>query len=279
MLAFAQDTTQNDFRQAQVAAVRDEAAKVPGLNFVYSDAEGQTSLLIRQIEQFVQQRVDVLVVGTNDEHAVVPAVSQAHQAGIPVIVLDRGIKGNDYRTFIHSDNARIGAIAGAFIAKQLKGKGQVLMFEGLQSADVTQLRSKGFMAEMAKHSGLKVIRRTGNFLRKDALIEMDKLLSEGVRVDAIFAQSDSMLSGIRLAMRQHKIDPRTVISVGCDYISEARDAIRDGTQTASVLFPLGGKQTVEVAQKILAKEPVPRRVLIPVKLVTRQNVNQIEPIF
>jgi ribose transport system substrate-binding protein len=278
VVAFAQDTMKNDFRQAQVMEVQAEA-KQAGLNFVSSDAQGQTSLLIRQIEAFAQQKVDVLVVGTNDEKAVVPAVRKAYQAGVPVIVLDRGIKGKDYSVFINSDNIQIGALGGEFIAKQIKGRGLVLLFEGLQSADVTQLRTKGFMSVMSKYPDIRVIKRTGNYLRKDALLEMDKLLAQGVRVDAIFAESDSMLSGARVAMEQHKVDPSTVVSVGCDYTSEARDAIRSGTQTASVLFPLGGKKTIEVAQKLIAKQAVPRHVQIPVKLVTRENVEQVPPIF
>lgn len=279
VIAFAQDTLQNDFRKAQVFEVRDEVAKNPLLSFVYSDAQGQTSLLIRQIEQFIQQKVDVLVIGTNDEQAVVPVVSKAYKAGVPVIILDRGIKGRDYSTFINSDSVRIGALGAEFIAEKLKGKGLVLLFEGLQAADVTQLRSKGFQGEMAKHPGIKVIKRTGNYLRRDALIEMEKLLAQGIRVDAIFSESDSMLSGARLAMETYKIDPRSIITVGCDYTREARDAIRSGAQTGSVLFPLGGKKVLEIAQKLLAKQSVPRHVVIPVKLVIRDNVEQVSPIF
>ena len=279
VIAFAQDTLSNDFRLAQVHEVRDAVAKEPSLRFVYSDAQGQTALLIRQIEQFITQKVDVLVLGTNDEKAVVPVVSKAMKAGIPVIVLDRGIQGHDYSTFIHSDNIQIGRIGAEFIAKQLKGRGQVLLFEGLQTADVTHLRSNGFMEVMARNPNIKVIKRTGNYLRKDALIEMDKLLTQGIRVEAIFAESDSMLSGARLALEKHHIDPHALITLGCDYTREAHDAIRDGKQTGSVLFPLGGTKAVEVAKKLLAKEAVPQHVEIAVKLVTRENLNQVKPIF
>jgi ribose transport system substrate-binding protein len=279
VIAFAQDTLGNDFRLAQVHEVRDAVASEPSLRFVYSDAQGQTALLLRQIDQFISQKVDVLVLGTNDEQAVVPVVSKAFKAGIAVIVLDRGIRGHDYSTFINSDNLQIGRIGAEFIARQLKGKGQVLLFEGLQTADVTRLRSKGFMDVMARHPEIKITKRTGNYLRKDALVEMDKLLAQGTRVDAIFSESDSMLSGARLALEKHHIDPRSLITVGCDYTSEARDAIRAGTQTGSVLFPLGGTQAVEVAKKLLAKEAVPPHVVIAVKLVTRDNLDQVKPIF
>ncbi len=279
VVAFAQDTMKNDVRQAQVFEVRDAVAKLSGVSFAYSDAQGQTSLLIHQIEQFIDQRVDVLILGTNDQRAVVPVVRRAYKAGIPVIVLDRGIDGQDFSTFINSDNVRIGAMGAKFVADRLAGKGLALLFEGLQTADVTRLRSKGFMDEMAKYPGIKVIRRTGNYLRKDALIEMEKLLADGVRVDAIFSESDSMLSGARMAMAAKKVDPRSVVTVGCDYTSEARDAIRSGTQTASILFPLGGTMAVEIAQKLLRKESVPRHITNPVKLVTREHVEQVPPIF
>jgi len=279
VVAFAQDTMKNDFRKAQVAEVRDAVTKLPGITFEYSDADGQTSLLIRQIEQFIEKKVDVLVLGTNDEQAVVPVVSKAYKAGIKVIVLDRGIKGSDYTTFINSDNIEIGRLGAEAVASRIKGKGLVLLFEGIKTADVTQLRSKGFLQEIAKHPGIKVIKRTGNYLRKDALLEMEKLLAQGIRVDAIFAESDSMLSGARMALEAQNVDPRSIVTVGCDYTSEARDAIRKGTQTASVLFPLGGFKTAEITRKLLAKESVPKHVINPVKLISRDNVEQVPPIF
>lgn len=279
VIAFAQDNMANDFRRAQVFEVRDAAAKHPNLEFAHSDAQGQTSLLIQQIEQFTEKKVGVLVLGTNDETAVVPAVSKAYRAGIPVIILDRGIKGTDFTTFINSDNIKIGAIGAQYIASRLKGKGTVLLFEGLQAADVTQLRSKGFLDEIGKHPGIKVIKRTGNYLRKDAVVEMEKLVSDGIHVDAIFSESDSMLSGVRMVLDKHGIDARNIVMIGCDYTSEARDAIRQGVQTGSVLFPLGGKQSVDAAMKILAGEKVPKHIVIPVKLVTKENVEQVSPIF
>lgn len=279
VVAFAQDTMQNDFRKAQVFEVRDAVAKHPQLSFVYSDAQGQTSLMVRQIENFISQKVDVLVVGASDENALVPVISRAHKAGIAVIILDRGIRSTDYTTFIDSDNIKIGALGGEYIAKRLNGKGVVLLLEGIQSVDVTRLRSKGFIDEISKYEGIEVIKRTGNYLRKDAVIEMEKLIAEGIKVDAIFSESDSMLSGVRMVLERYDIAPGSIVMVGCDYISEARDAIREGTQAGSILFPLGGKMAVEVALKILAKKSVPKHISIPVQLITKENVEDVSPIF
>jgi len=279
VIAFAQDTMANDFRKAQVHEVRDEVAKHANLKFVYSDAKGQTSLLIAQIEKFIVMKVDLIILGTNDEETVVPVVAKAYKSGIPVIVLDRGINGDNFTTFINSDNIKIGSIGAQYIAQRLAGKGKVLLFEGLQKADVTKLRTKGFMDEIAKYKNIKVTKRTGNYLRRDTIIEMEKLIKEGVSFDAIFAESDSMISGVRSALERHKIDPASLITVGCDYTSEAKEAIISAKQTGSVLFPLGGTKSVEVARKIFAKQDVPKHIFIPVKLVTKENAEDIKPIF
>ncbi len=279
VIAFAQDAMKNDFRKAQVFEAREEAKKHPNVRFIYSDAEGQTSLLIRQIDQFAKQKVDALIIGTNDENAIVPVISKTHNTGIPVIIVDRGVNTADYTSFINSDNILIGSIGAEYIAKRLNGQGLVLLFEGLQTADVTRLRSKGFLDVMARFPRIKIIKRTGNYLRRDAVIEMEKLVAQGIQVDAIFSESDSMLSGARMVLQRHGIAPSSLITVGCDYTSEAQTAIRKGVQTGSVLFPLGGKQAVEIALKVIAGEKVSKHIVIPVKLVTRENVDEVPPIF
>lgn len=279
VIAYAQDTMANDFRKAQVYEVRDQISKHSNLRFIYSDGKGQTSLMIRQIELFIKQKVDLLIVGTNDESAIVPVISKAYKAGIPIIILDRGILSKNYTTFIKYDNRKIGQIAGNFIAKKIKGKGQVLLFEGVPNIDVTKLRSKGFFDVISQYKNINVIKRTGNFLRKDSIVEMEKLLKQGVRFDAIFAESDSMLSGIRLVLKRYKINPASISMVGVDFISEAQRAIRKGSQLATVTYPLGGIKAVEIALNILKGKKVPKQISIESELVTKENVNKVTPIF
>lgn len=278
-IAFAQDDLSNDFRKAQVNEVKEAVANHPQLRFVSSNAKGQTALLIYQIDRFIQQQVDLIIVGTNDARAVVPVVTKAYQSGIPVIILDRGIESQNYTTFINSDNIKIGQLGARYIAEKLNYQGQVLLMEGIQTADVTHLRSRGFLEEMAKYPKIEIIKRTGNYLRRDAIIAMESLLKENIEVDAIFSESDSMLSGVRSALKRFDRDPAKLITVGCDFTREAQNAIRNGSQTASVLFPLGGDKAVEIAVKILNGEKVPKHIFIPVTVVDQTNVDSIKPIF
>ena len=279
VIAFAQDTMSNDFRKAQVLEAKENAQKYKHIKFLYSDAQGQTSLLIKQIDKFIIDKVDVIIVGTNDAQAVVPVVTKAYKNGIGVIILDRGIDGENYTSFINSDNIKIGKMGAEYIAKQLNGKGNVLLFEGLQKADVTQLRTKGFMDEISKYKDINIIKRTGNYLRKDAIIETEKLVKDNIKFDAIFSESDSMLSGFRAAYEKAGLKPSNIITVGCDYTSEAKESIKKGTQTASILFPLGGKESIDVALEILEKKDVTKHIVIPVKLVTKENVEEVKPVF
>jgi len=278
-IAFAQDTMANDYRKAQVFAVRDALKGNPDVKFVYSDAKGRTSRLIYDIERFIKAKVAVLIVGTNDANAVVTVIEKAYENGIGVIILDRGVNTKTYTTFINSDNLKMGKMGAEFIAKKLAYEGKVLLFEGLPNADVTQLRNEGFLSEMAKYKDIEVIKRTGNYLRRDAIRVMEQLLKESVKVDAIFSESDSMLSGVRSAMKHHKKDPASVIMIGCDYTNEARAAIRAGEQTASIKFPLGGKEAAKIALAILEEKKIPKHISIPVKLVTKENVEAISPVF
>jgi len=279
VIAFAQDNMANDFRKAQVYEVRDEAKKHKNIKFVYSDAKAKTSRLIYQIDNFIKDKVDVIIVGTNDADAVVPVITKAYKSGIHVIILDRGVNSSEYTTFINSDNIKIGSMGAKFIAKELNYKGTVLLFEGLLKADVTKLRTQGFMDEMQKYKDIKIIKRTGNYLRRDAIKEMEKLIKDKVKIDAVFSESDSMLSGVRSAMQRFKQDPSSLITVGCDYTSEAQTEIRKGNQTASIKFPLGGKQALIYAVDLLQGKTLAKHIFIPVELVTKKNVENVAPIF
>jgi len=278
-VAFVQDNMANDFRRAQVFEARRSAENHPELRFVFSDAKGQTSLMIRQIQNFVHEKVDALIVGTTDAKAVVPALSDAYAKGVPIVLIGRGVEGKSYTTFIHPDNEKIGAAAAAYMAKALGGKGKVLILEGIPNIDVTELRTKGFTDVMARYPGITTVRRTANFLRKDAIYVMERLLEENVRFDAVYSHSDSMLSGVRMVFQRHGIEPSMMLMVGVDYITEAQEAIRSGKQDSTFLYPLCGKEAIDAVRSLLKGRSVPREIIIPTEHITKERIDAVRPIF
>ena len=121
--------------------------------------------------------------------------------------------------------------------------------------------------------------RRADSLRGMAIQVVDQALAEGLKFDAIYAQSDSMAAGARIALEKAGIDPGSIPTVGIDYINEAREAIQQGKQAASFTYPTFGKAGAEAAIKILSGKPVPKEVVVESMQVTRDNVDQVPPIF
>jgi ribose transport system substrate-binding protein len=215
-----------------------------------------------------------------DSGAMSPVITDAYRRGIPVVLLTRRIDADAFTTFVGPDDAKIARQAARFMAERLGGSGRILMLKGVPNATTAILRTDAFLDELRHHPGLSVVAApTANYLRSDAIRAVEALLEEGVRFDAIYAQSDSMASGARMALKRAGIDPGSLLIVGIDYIGEAREAIRRGEQAASFTYPVCAQEGAEVAMRILRGEPVPKRVVVDSVMVTRDNVDRVEPIF
>lgn len=278
-VAFAQDTLDNDFRLAQVKMLEKEFSKYPNINFIYSDGKANSALQIKQIEDFIAQRVDILMTSPYDEVASTQIISKAYNSGIPVVLVGRTIKGNDYTSYIHPENTQIALDATRYLVKKMNYKGHVLLLKGIPQADPTRKRTDAFYKILTKYPKIKVTEYTANYLRRDAIIGVDKLLNTGLQFDAIMSQSDSMLVGARMALQTHDIDPSSLVTVGIDYIKEAKDAISKGKQNSSFMYSLSAKESAHIVLKILKGEHVPKEVKIPTMQVTKENVHDVEPIF
>jgi len=280
LVGFAQDTLANDWRLSQVMAVKAELEKHKNIQFVYTDGKGSTSLQASHIEDLVNnKKIDVLITSPREEDILSKVISNVFKKGIPVILLDRGIQGNHYSTFIRPDNRPIATAAANYLVKQMNARGHILMLEGIPGATPTIQRTKGFLKVMAQYPNIKITRRTANYLRSDAIVETETLLENNITFDAIYAQSDSMASGARMALAMKNIDPKNIIIVGIDYIKEAKKAILSGQQSVSFTYPTGGKEGAIAAVKILAGETVDKEQIIESIKVTKENANLVEPIF
>ena len=279
VVAFAQDTMDNDFRVAQVKEVKETLESYPNIRFLHSNAKASTALMISQIEAFIEMKVDLIMTSPLDETAMAPIIEKAHDSGIPVILIGRSVKTDRYTLFVHPDNAKIARLAAEYMAEKMQGKGTILMLKGVPKTDVTRQRTDAFLEIIRRHKGIRVIEKTANFLRRDTIRVMEKLLEKGEHFDAIYSHSDSMLSGVRLVLKHKGIDPATLLMVGVDYIGEARDAIRNGEQDSTFLYPLSGKEAAMAAVEVLEGKELPKEMILETMHITNGNIDAIEPIF
>lgn len=278
-VGFAQDTAANDWRVAQVRDVQRALAGQPDIRFVHTDAGGQIARQILDIERLATE-VDVLITSPLDPVVMAPVIAAVEARGVPVILLSRRVEGDAFTSFVHADNHDIGRRAARFLAERLGGTGDVLVIQHIPTTTPAIGRTEGFHQELANHPGLRIAAmRRGDSLRGKTIEAMERILAEGVHFDAIYAQSDSMASGARFALRRAGIDPAGIPTVGIDYIDEARAAILAGEQTASFTYPTFGKEGAHLALDLLAGRKVPKYLTVPSVLVTRENAAEVEPIF
>jgi len=279
-VAFAQDTMSNDWRAAQVEDMKRVLEKQSNVRFIFTDAKGSSSRQAFDFERLANEGVDILVTSPRDVRAMTPVVSEMKRRGIPVILLTRRTMNDDFTTFIGADDREIAREAARYLAKELKGKGRVVMLKGIPTATTTIARAEGFFEEMKNQPGIEIVAQpVANFRRNIAIKEMEKVIAAGIQFDALYAHSDSMATGARMAMMGAGISPKSIKIVGIDYIPEARKAIRSGEQSASFTYPTAGRQGAEAVLKIIRGETVAKEQRIPFVMVTRKNVDQVETIF
>lgn len=281
VIAFAQDTMANDWRAAQVRDIRNALAAHADIEFRFSDAGGDTARQVQDIENYAAQKVDVLITSPRDAELMREPIARVYRAGIPVILLSRRVNGEEFSHFVTADNRAIARQAAQHLAKRLNGKGHILILQHIPTSTPGQLRTEGFLDEIAKHPGIKVaaIKRADS-QRALAIQKIEETLAEKLPFDAIYAQSDSMALGAILALKKAGRDTKNIPITGIDYIGEAREAIRAGDLDASFTYPTFGKEGAEAAVKLLRGGKLARKeVILDSTAVTRLNVEKIEPIF
>lgn len=277
-IGFAQDTLANDWRLAQVKDVEREVERHLNLKLEVRDAKASVANQIADIEYFIKNSYDFII--TSPIHASITslALKKAVDRGIGVVLIDRGIASDDYTTFIAPDNRMIAQQAAHFMAKKMSGKGVILMLEGIEGATPTIDRREGFIEAMKQYPQIDIIKRGANFLRADAIKVMEILYKEDISFDAIYSHSDSMLSGVRYAMKKHNKD-LGMLMVGIDFIDEAKIAIKNREQSASFTYPTCGKEGVEAILKLTQEEALPKIQIIESIMVTPESVDTVSPVF
>lgn len=280
LVGFAQDHMANDWRAAQVRDIQRELARYPFIRFIYTDAGGKTAQQVLDIEDLVTRGVDLLITSPRDAEAMVPVISKVYRSGIPVVLLSRRTLGDEYNVFIRASNRSIARKAARYLGKRLGSKGRILILQHIPTTTPGIHRTEGFKEEIANYPGIEIAAmKRADSLRHMAIQAVEETVEEGIKFDAIYAQSDSMASGARLALKRLGIDPATIPITGIDYISEARDAILSGEQAASFTYPTFGKEGAEYALRLLRGETVPKEVIVESLMVTRENVESVDPIF
>lgn len=242
----------------------------------FASANDNDRLQKQQIEQFIKEGVNLLIVSPNQIHTISSVIDKAYDAGIPVILFDRKTDSRKYTAFIGADNYEAGYEIGNFIGQQLDGKGNIAEICGLQASSPAIERNRGFMDALKDYSGIKVIaRKHGDWVKESGVMAMDSVLSQAKEpIQYVFAQNDRMALGALQSIKKHKV--KGIRIVGIDALpvpGGGMENVRDGNLEASYIYPTRGDSVMQLALNILEKKPYKRDNYLKGALVTKANAN------
>ena len=254
----------------------DEKARQLGVGLIVNDAQRSADRQVQQVESFIAQKVDAIILNPCEVEASSPAVYKALAAGIPVVNVNSETRSTP-TAFVGSRDEESARIAMGYIARRLGGSGNVVMMHGYMGQAAQIKRSQGAREVLAENPGLKLLaEQTAEWDRARAMALMENWIQEyDDRMNAVFAQNDEMAMGALIALEQAKRKDKVLV-VGVDAIADALQAVRDGRLDATVFQDARGQggAAVETAVKIVRKQPYEKQVMIPFRLVTKENVAQ-----
>jgi ribose transport system substrate-binding protein len=260
----------------------EDAAKKLGVQLIVQAAEREVDVekQMQIIENLIQTKVAALCVTPSGSREIVPAIEKANRAGIPVVIVDTRVdakamseSSGKIASFIGSDNYEGGKLAGEFIAKKLGGKGKVAVLEGIPGHETGDSRLKGFREALKATPEIEIVAsQTANWERDQGFNVFQNILQSHPDVQAVFACSDLMALGAVEAIAAAKKTGQITV-IGFDASDEARKAVLSGTMDATVAQSPAemGALAVENAYHLIKGEPVKDELVVPIKLITKEN--------
>jgi len=236
LIGFSQANLGEPWRVAMNAEVAEAAKGHPELEFVYADAQQDNAKQVADVENFLRQKIDLLIISPNEAKPLTPIVKRAFESGIPVVVLDREIEGETYTTFIGANNRDIGKAAGEYVATLLGGTGAVVEIKGLPGSTPARDRSEGFREAIAGFPGIRIVHDpVANWLREEAMTQMESALSAHPTIDLVYAHNDPMAMGAYLAAKAKGRDSamKFIGIDGLPGLDGGRQAVQDGKLAAT----------------------------------------------
>ena len=202
VIGMSQSNLGEPWRVQMDADIKAAAEKHPNLQIIFKDAQNDSLRQQSQVQEFISQKVDALIISPKEAQPLTDPVAQAMDAGIPVIVLDRKVLGDKYTCFIGADNTKIGKAAGEWINKTLGGKGNVVELEGLMTSTPGQERHAGFRQGIAGSNIQIIFTADMHWLEPDSRKEMDSALKRGSRISILSSPITTTVRTARIWRRR-----------------------------------------------------------------------------
>ncbi|MFJ7793931.1 sugar ABC transporter substrate-binding protein [Pseudomonas sp. NPDC096950] len=250
-----------------------------GVQLQFEDARSDVVKQLSQVESFISQKVDAIVVNPVDTAATKKITEAAVKAGIPLVYVNR--RPDDLKlpkgvVTVASNDLEAGEMQMQYLADKMGGKGDIVILLGDLANNSTTNRTKGVKEVLAKYPNIKIEQeQTGVWLRDKGMTLVNDWLTQGRKFDAVVANNDEMAIGAAMALSQAGVDKGTVLIAGVDGTPDGLNAIKKGNMAVSVFQDAKGQAdgSIDTAVKMAKNEAVEQNVWVPYRLITPQNVD------
>lgn len=264
----------SEFTTLMTAGMEKKADEL-GVTLQFVDADKDPNAQIGQVENFIAQKVDAIIVAAVDVEAIKPAVDAAKEANIPFIAVNMFIESDNLTAYSGPDDVQAGELAMQYVADKMGGEGGIIVLEGADGYSATTDRHDGIHNVLDKTPGIELLaEKTANWDRAEATSMMENYIQNfGDKIKGVVAHNDEMALGALQALESNGMLDSVYVSA-IDAIKDACVSINEGKMDATVFqdAELEGGLAVELAYKIVKGETVEKDNRINMILVTKDNV-------
>ncbi|WP_199616185.1 sugar ABC transporter substrate-binding protein [Paenibacillus alkalitolerans] len=243
----------------------------------YVDAQNDASKQLSQIETFISQKVNAIVIVPVDTVSAVDIVDKANQANIPIVVVNRYFDGVEKATaYAGSESITAGVMQMEEVAKLLGGKGSIAIMRGQSGHEAEIKRTEGNKQIIEKHPDMKIVLEgTASWDRAKGMALMENWLNSGKKIDAVVSNNDEMAIGAIMAAEAAGKE-KDIVFAGVDATPDALEYVKSGKLQVTVFQNADGqgRAGLETAIKAARGETVEKNVFVPYELVTKDNVEE-----
>ena len=269
--------SQDEWRNKQNEEMLRQAAVERNMELEIRSVKDDSKKQIEDIRYFLDKKVDLLIVSPNETDAITPIVSEAYDAGIPVIVIDRKMNSNKYTAFIGADNVQIGEELGEYIAALCKNHPEkVFNLTGLPSSSSEIERNRGFMKVLEPLENAEIVGSVAaDWLMETAEHVMDSVFQVHPDITLLAAHNDRMAIGAIKAAEKHNLQQK-VKFIGVDALTSPGwgvEQVLNKKMLATVIYPTGGERVIQVASDILHARPFEKEITLNTAVVDSTNAH------
>lgn len=269
--------SQDEWRNKQNEEMLRQAAVERNMELEIRSVKDDSKKQIEDIRYFLDKKVDLLIVSPNETDAITPIVSEAYDAGIPVIVIDRKMNSNKYTAFIGADNVQIGEELGEYIAALCKNHPEkVFNLTGLPSSSSEIERNRGFMKVVEPLENAEIVGSVAaDWLMETAEHVMDSVFQVHPDITLLAAHNDRMAIGAIKAAEKHNLQQK-VKFIGVDALTSPGwgvEKVLNKKMLATVIYPTGGERVIQVASDILHARPFEKEITLNTAVVDSTNAH------